>query len=161
VVAPKKKKVALVLALNDKTYQTKLARKLRGNYNVKVVGNMKALWSELDKRTTYLIISDTKFAKGAVVGMEKQIREFCTQVVFLVYSKKERLSLSKRRNRRRAIDYILYEDSIYNLTEKVHKAARWAVFEVEVAGLSAKLELLARAVSKSVSDLNSRMESVN
>ncbi len=141
-----KKDFKLLLAFENRKFQTRIIQKLRAVYTVSGVKSLKDLTEKLRRIEPSLVIVDQRFGNREAGELQEQIIRFCPHIVFVVYSHAERRSVAKRLRKYRAIDYIIYNSRILDFTEKVHKAVRWTILQNEVKLLSTKVNRIAESI---------------
>lgn len=141
-----KKDFHLLLALENQGLQRRLVRKLAPIYSVSGARNGKDLAAKLRAREQSLVIVDHHFSGLEVESLQEKIVRFCPNVIYVVYSLKERERIARKLSKHRAIDYILYTPKMLDLTEKLHKAVRWTILQTEVSELSTKISRVAESI---------------
>ncbi len=152
-----KKDFRLLLACENQKLQARIIQSLKATYSIAGARNSNDFFSKLRQKDYSLAIVDHHFGgQMEVEDLHHKIVRFCPNVVFVVYSEAEQKSISKKIQKYRAIDYILYSSKLIDFVEKIHKAVRWTILQSEVTGLGIKIT----QVAESIKTLSKKIEKV-
>jgi len=151
-----RKDFRILIALPDSAFTKAVVTELRKFYSVQKAKDINHFSNKIHKTEFDLIIVDYKLSNMKPEDVTQGAELFHPNAVFIVYTEQGKEKLAMRTWKRRAFDYILYTDDVYNFTEEVHKSARWTLQKRIVSGLGEKIDVLSGSIqefSKQIEDM--------